>query len=325
MPLEDVLKAIKEFALQHLGYSFIITIENKLEGKPQQAVFARQLVNILGDLIYQTPVEELDQLPSPEELRKNGKKIIIRGKKIKISSTEESLSQSDDDKSLQLFNSCINICQSKSLKKLADILQEDRKFNYSFSIPEVNALKMVDESKTDLIELSSKQLIKVYPKGTRIDSSNASPFPFWSAGIQIVAVNYQDPSIEMRLYRGFFRQNGNCGYVLKRSIPAFNDSPLQFLQVTIISGQNLGLQKDVDPYVTVDVQSSDVKDQFSGGTLVIPKNGLNPHWNAKMEMHIRSFQSAVICFTVEDKQPLCSRYIGSYALPVKCLKPGISF
>ena len=32
---------------------------------------------------------------------------------------------------------------------------------------------------------------RIYPKGTRMDSSNYSPQPFWNAGCQMVALNYQ--------------------------------------------------------------------------------------------------------------------------------------
>lgn len=32
---------------------------------------------------------------------------------------------------------------------------------------------------------------RIYPKGTRMDSSNYSPQPFWNVGCQMVALNYQ--------------------------------------------------------------------------------------------------------------------------------------
>ena len=45
---------------------------------------------------------------------------------------------------------------------------------------------------------------------------NLHPQEHWNHGCQIVAVNWSDPqSYELRLTRGFFLQNGNCGYVLK--------------------------------------------------------------------------------------------------------------
>lgn len=32
---------------------------------------------------------------------------------------------------------------------------------------------------------------RIYPKGTRVDSSNYNPAPAWAAGAQLVALNYQ--------------------------------------------------------------------------------------------------------------------------------------
>jgi phosphatidylinositol phospholipase C, delta len=36
---------------------------------------------------------------------------------------------------------------------------------------------------------------RVYPKGTRFDSSNYSPMPGWAVGAQLVALNFQTNDI----------------------------------------------------------------------------------------------------------------------------------
>lgn len=38
---------------------------------------------------------------------------------------------------------------------------------------------------------NKKQLSRIYPKGTRVDSSNYMPQLFWNAGCQMVALNFQ--------------------------------------------------------------------------------------------------------------------------------------
>lgn len=38
---------------------------------------------------------------------------------------------------------------------------------------------------------NKSQLSRIYPKGTRVDSSNFMPQLFWNAGCQLVALNYQ--------------------------------------------------------------------------------------------------------------------------------------
>lgn len=59
------------------------------------------------------------------------------------------------------------------------------------------------------------QFSRVYPKGQRIDSSNYNPVNIWNSGCQMVALNYQTGDKPMQLNQAKFRDNGNCGYLLK--------------------------------------------------------------------------------------------------------------
>lgn len=65
---------------------------------------------------------------------------------------------------------------------------------------------------------SETQLIRTYPAGMRIDSSNFSPVIFWAFGIQMVALNYQTDDMALHLNAAMFEQNGQCGYVRKPSV-----------------------------------------------------------------------------------------------------------
>lgn len=38
---------------------------------------------------------------------------------------------------------------------------------------------------------NKRQMSRIYPKGTRMDSSNYMPQMFWNAGCQMVALNFQ--------------------------------------------------------------------------------------------------------------------------------------
>ena len=53
-----------------------------------------------------------------------------------------------------------------------------------------------------------QQLSRVYPKGSRVDSSNYDPQPMWNAGSQMVALNFQTADKPMQLNEGKFLQNG---------------------------------------------------------------------------------------------------------------------
>jgi len=59
------------------------------------------------------------------------------------------------------------------------------------------------------------QFTRVYPKGSRLDSSNYDPIRLWNAGVQMAALNYQTPDRSMQLNQAKFRDNGGCGYILR--------------------------------------------------------------------------------------------------------------
>ena len=47
----------------------------------------------------------------------------------------------------------------------------------------------------DLLQLSSRCLLRVYPKGYRIASENYNPISLWNYGMQLVALNHQTPGV----------------------------------------------------------------------------------------------------------------------------------
>ncbi|KAJ1540465.1 1-phosphatidylinositol 4,5-bisphosphate phosphodiesterase eta-2, partial [Cladochytrium tenue] len=65
-------------------------------------------------------------------------------------------------------------------------------------------------------------LNRVYPSARRLNSSNLDPLPFWAAGCQMVAFNFQTFDRSLQLNQALFADNGGCGFVLK---PAFVRTP----------------------------------------------------------------------------------------------------
>ncbi|MCO5574896.1 hypothetical protein L7F22_028690 [Adiantum nelumboides] len=56
-------------------------------------------------------------------------------------------------------------------------------------------------------------ILRIYPQGWRVDSSNYNPMKAWLVGAQMVAVNTQGYGKHLWVGQGFFRANGGCGYV----------------------------------------------------------------------------------------------------------------
>ncbi|KAI4823921.1 hypothetical protein KUCAC02_012475 [Chaenocephalus aceratus] len=123
------------------------------------------------------------------------------------------------------------------------------------SLSETKAHQMMQQKAASFIHFNQRQLSRIYPSSYRVDSSNFNPQPFWSAGCQLVALNYQSEGRVLQLNRAKFYSNGNCGYILKPACMCegtFNpnlEEPLpgqmkKQLVLKIISGQQLPKPKD---------------------------------------------------------------------------------
>ncbi|KII91890.1 hypothetical protein PLICRDRAFT_136450 [Plicaturopsis crispa FD-325 SS-3] len=143
-----------------------------------------------------------------------------------------------------------------------------------FSLSESTANKILKQSMTDLIKHSRTHVVRIYPKGMRLNSTNYEPHRYWSAGAQLVAINWQTFDLGYMINHAMFQRNGRSGYVLKPLALRVADKDLpskrtkHFLEVTIISAQQLPRPKDksgreimdksiVDPYVEVSIHVPD--------------------------------------------------------------------
>jgi len=69
--------------------------------------------------------------------------------------------------------------------------KEEYAANEMFSLSENRANKMLKAGMVDLIKHSRGHLVRIYPKGTRVSSTNYEPHRYWGAGAQLVAINWQ--------------------------------------------------------------------------------------------------------------------------------------
>ncbi|KAF9044937.1 hypothetical protein BJ165DRAFT_1611178 [Panaeolus papilionaceus] len=70
----------------------------------------------------------------------------------------------------------------------------------------------------DLIKHTRTHLVRIYPKGTRLNSSNYLPNKFWAVGAQLVALNWQTFDLGFTINQAMFLRNGRSGYVLKPAV-----------------------------------------------------------------------------------------------------------
>lgn len=374
--LKDVVKAINDYAFSTSPYPVILSIENHCS-VPQQAVMAKHFETILGNkLLKGDPDEKRKHYPSPEELKG---KVLIKGKRsgktgvaVGPAGDPNPADEPDDDvdedldgdeiaaadeatkaaaaqikakskKKVSLapeLSALVVYCKAVHFKSFEDSQQNGKYWEMS-SFAEGKTKKFCANKAQHLCDYNKKQLSRIYPAGTRVDSSNYDPQPAWNCGSQIVALNYQTPDRAMQLNQGKFKQNGRCGVILKpaclRNVGSgFNpndvatippDVKAKKLTITVISGQQLpkpeGQLKGeiIDPYVTVEVTGIP-KDQASFKTKVIDDNGFNPKWDTTFTFNVRFPELAIVRFVVMDKDVNADDFIGQYTINMSDLRQG---
>lgn len=70
-------------------------------------------------------------------------------------------------------------------------LTERNKYFEMSSFVETKGMDTLKSAPIEFVEYNKKQLSRIYPKGTRVDSSNYMPQLFWNVGCQMVALNFQ--------------------------------------------------------------------------------------------------------------------------------------
>lgn len=114
-----------------------------------------------------------------------------------------------------------------------------------FSLSENSANRLLKASMSDLIEHSRTHLVRIYPKGTRVSSTNFEPHRYWAAGCQVVAINWQTFDMGYVMTQAMFQRNGRSGYVLKPEalrtpgLDLLSKRTQHFFDVRIISAQQL--------------------------------------------------------------------------------------
>ncbi|KAM7405470.1 hypothetical protein PAMP_012729 [Pampus punctatissimus] len=209
------------------------------------------------------------------------------------------------------------------------------------SLSETKAHQVMQQKATAFIHFNQRQLSRIYPSSYRVDSSNFNPQPFWNAGCQLVALNYQSEGRVLQLNRAKFYSNGNCGYIVKPACmcegpfhPNLEDPlPGQMkkqLVLKIISGQQLPKPKDsmlgdrgeiIDPFVEVEIIGLPV-DCCKEQTRVVDDNGFNPMWEETLVFTVHMPELALVRFLVWDHDPIGQDFIGQRTIAFNSMMPG---
>ncbi|XP_072764068.1 1-phosphatidylinositol 4,5-bisphosphate phosphodiesterase-like isoform X1 [Anoplolepis gracilipes] len=213
---------------------------------------------------------------------------------------------------------------------------EQKNFHHNMSsFAETAGLNYLKTSAIEFVNYNKRQMSRIYPKGTRADSSNYMPQVFWNAGCQMVSLNFQTADLPMQLNQGKFEYNGSSGYLLKpdfmrradRSFDPFAESPVDGViatqcSVQVIAGQFLS-DKKVGTYVEVEMYglpTDTIRKEFR--TRVVPANGLNPVYNEEPFLFRKVVlpDLAALRFAVYDESN--GKLLGQRIVPLDGLQAG---
>ncbi|XP_032658423.1 1-phosphatidylinositol 4,5-bisphosphate phosphodiesterase beta-2 isoform X4 [Chelonoidis abingdonii] len=188
------------------------------------------------------------------------------------------------------MSSLVNYIQPIKFDSFDTSTEQNRSYVIS-SFTETKAYDLLTKSAEQFVEYNKRQMSRIYPKGTRMDSSNYMPQMFWNVGCQMVALNFQTMDVPMQQNMALFEFNGQSGYHLKHefmrrpdkqfdpySVDRIDVVVASILSITILSGQFLS-DRSVKTYVEVELFGlpGDPKRKYRT-KLTSSANSLNPVW-----------------------------------------------
>ncbi|KAH9630567.1 hypothetical protein HF086_016071 [Spodoptera exigua] len=182
------------------------------------------------------------------------------------------------------------------------------------SVNEAIGKKICRKHPMALIAHTETQLVRTYPAGLRIDSSNFDPVTFWSCGVQLVALNYQTEDAAMAVNAAMYESNGCTGY-------EFDGIHAAHLTLAVISGQYVAenVYSFYNAFVEVEILGVPA-DCKKIRTKVARKNALNPIWNETFNFKINFPELAFLRFDIFDADT--NYMLSQRVIPLQCLRPG---
>ncbi|KAI3783466.1 hypothetical protein L1987_42549 [Smallanthus sonchifolius] len=374
--LSTCFKSIKNYAFSASDYPVVITLEDHLTTELQAKV-AEMVHQIFGDMLFTPDKECLEEFPSPESLKKRviistkPPKEYLKGEKTKAKedgSQEKDSSKeawggeipttcddkddsdeddSEDDEDLHSddvapeYRSLIAIHAGKGKGGLDDWLKVNPDKVRRLSLSEHELEKAAKTHGPQIVRFTQRNILRVYPKGIRFDSSNYNPLIGWMHGAQMVAFNMQGYGRSLWLMQGMFRGNGGCGYVKKPDFlltsghevfdPRVKLPVKMKLKVTLFMGEgwyydfkhtHFDAYSPPDFYVRIGIGGV-AEDSVMKKSKTM-EDSWNPAWNEEFEFSLTVPELALLRIEVHENDiSEKDDFAGQTCLPVREINKGI--
>uniref|UniRef100_A0A8C5GV65 Phosphoinositide phospholipase C n=1 Tax=Gouania willdenowi TaxID=441366 RepID=A0A8C5GV65_GOUWI len=314
-----------------------ILIKNKKSHKPSNSTDSKRLTD--------QPANQSSEPLSPSNNTGGNTNTRASSVSAQAESEEEEDDDDDDGKKVSEGSAEREAVATEEMSTLVNYVQPT-KFNsfeaarcyHMSSFVETKALEHLTKSPVEFVEYNKSQLSRIYPKGTRVDSSNFMPQLFWNAGCQLVALNYQTIDLSMQLNLFMFEYNGRSGYRLKpefmrrpdKHFDPFTENTVDgivanTLSVKVISGQFLterrvGVYVEVEMFgLPVDTRRKALKTKTSQNN-----NSVNPVWDEEPIVFKKVILPTLASLRIAAFEE-GGKFIGHRIIPVTAIRPGYRY
>mmetsp|Transcript_7297 Transcript_7297/g.22384 ORF Transcript_7297/g.22384 Transcript_7297/m.22384 type:complete len:795 (+) Transcript_7297:766-3150(+) len=184
---EDTVKVCRDYAFAVSPYPIIFSIENHCT-PAQQDKMAEYFKEQFGELLLLRTGDET-KLPNLAELKYCA---ILKGKRFPSEKATPNLSA---------------ITYLGAVPFALD--------GHPLDMTSFDEDKIKKQDHQNMLMYHRRQFSRIYPRGSRVNSSNYDPIFSWAKGCQMVALNFQTQSHPLWTNTGLFLNNGGSGYVLK--------------------------------------------------------------------------------------------------------------
>lgn len=237
IPFRDVCTAIKESAFINSDLPVIVSLEVHCSAE-QQEIMVEIIEQSWKGMLVQIPTEPCMELPSPGELRgkilvkvkyvapETAKKKVVKDTAPQLQRAQSKSSSSESENQDGMNGEEKKKKKSSIIESLSSLGVYTRSYHFKsltsaealvpthvFSLSEKKLMEVHESHGPTLFSHNRNFLMRAFPSGIRVSSSNLDPSVFWRKGVQIVALNWQKYDEGMMLNQGMFADTG--GWVLK--------------------------------------------------------------------------------------------------------------
>ena len=327
----DVIAGINEEAFKTTPFPVILSLENHTSNE-QGSVMAQIMRSVFGTKLLTTVQADFSRF-TPESLKY---KILVKWSMNPEDDPDdkEAEGEHEETKKKAKHSKCPELSATVTLgaHKTKDWGKSAKPY-FIQSFDEVKVEGFAKNSREDFTAMNTRMLSRIYPRGSRVNSSNYMPTLAWSMGAQVVALNFQTWDEPLRVNDGFFTQNGRCGYVLKpkylRDLSAPKPTAKHLLTIKVLLGSQFPKPNNskkgeiIDPYVRLKLHGDEEDEkQPAVRTKTIDDNGFNPVWNETFQLTVNAMDLAVLSVKVLDADVDADDEICEMCIPVQSMRTG---